>query len=415
VLVSTMKDYLYSQGFNEFTDENKQEFDALMNLGSALIGAGVGALADGTQGAAVGATAAWNANVYNFLNHHDRAKQKELRAKGDKRTQEENVQLILLDIADQFGDEFLQKANAGTLTEKERANLEIFLNQYAMVEGNEATLKLFQSWRIPEYSYLAGGEPAFPYAGSVDARKAFVREMSGTEPLDFYLFSAFADTRSAERKEFDAARASLGWDILNYPNEELLPTNIENFMEGKEFQTLLGTMTNSALASMAYTTTGFFGASKETQYNATLTASALSDVFMLLGLSRVGLDPVSRTTGKDLGTSSGTAAKERTALLQAAESPFKGQGLTNAGRATTKHPEYFGFSSTEELRAVYRTEAQLNELAAKSAQEILANGIRTTGTGGRSPGGWITYTLPDGRAASWTTSGEFIGFRGVKP
>ncbi|QTD45631.1 hypothetical protein [Ottowia testudinis] len=105
---------------------------------------------------------------------------------------------------------------------------------------------------------------------------------------------------------------------------------------------------------------------------------------------------------------------EGTAFLQSAESPFKGQPLTNAGRATTKHPEYFGFNSTEELRAVYRTDAQLNELASKNLNEILANGTRTSGAGGRYPNGWVTYTLPDGRAASWGASGEFIGFRGVQ-
>jgi hypothetical protein len=105
---------------------------------------------------------------------------------------------------------------------------------------------------------------------------------------------------------------------------------------------------------------------------------------------------------------------EAQSFLQAANLPFKGQGLTNAGRATTKHPEYFGFSSTEELRAVYRTNEQLNALAAQRAQEILANGVRTTGASGWHPNGWVTYTLPDGRAASWSASGEFIGFRGVQ-
>jgi filamentous hemagglutinin len=106
---------------------------------------------------------------------------------------------------------------------------------------------------------------------------------------------------------------------------------------------------------------------------------------------------------------------EAQSFLQATESPFKGQGLlTNAGRATTKHPEYFGFNSTKELRSIYRTDEQLNTLANTHAQEILSNGIRTTGAGGRYPGGWVTYTLPDGRAASWTTSGEFIGFRGLQ-
>jgi hypothetical protein len=106
-------------------------------------------------------------------------------------------------------------------------------------------------------------------------------------------------------------------------------------------------------------------------------------------------------------------ASETAALLAAAQQPFRGQTLTNAGRAATKHPEYFGFESTERMRTSYRTDAQINALANQSLQEILSNGVRTTGAGGRYPNGWITYTLPDGRAASWQSSGEFIGFRGV--
>ncbi|GAB7530634.1 hypothetical protein PS3A_30450 [Pseudomonas sp. 3A(2025)] len=95
--------------------------------------------------------------------------------------------------------------------------------------------------------------------------------------------------------------------------------------------------------------------------------------------------------------------------------PFKdGQAITNAGRAVTKHPEYFGFNSTQELRQVYRSDAQLNDLAGKSVRNILENGVKTTGAGGRYPNGWVTYSLPDGRAASWSASGEFIGFRGMQ-
>jgi hypothetical protein len=109
----------------------------------------------------------------------------------------------------------------------------------------------------------------------------------------------------------------------------------------------------------------------------------------------------------------GNPTAETAQLLAAAQQPFRGQALTNAGRAATKHPEYFGFESTQALRAVYRTDQQINTLANQSVQQILASGTRTTGAGGRYPNGWITYTLPDGRAASWQLSGEFIGFRGV--
>ncbi|MFO6296943.1 hemagglutinin repeat-containing protein [Rahnella selenatireducens] len=102
-------------------------------------------------------------------------------------------------------------------------------------------------------------------------------------------------------------------------------------------------------------------------------------------------------------------------LLNSALQPFKeGQNLTNAGRAVTKHPEYFGFESTEDLRKSYRSDAQLNKLAEESIQGILKGGTMTSGAGGRYPEGWVTYTLPDGRAASWSISGNFIGFRGMK-
>lgn len=62
-------------------------------------------------------------------------------------------------------------------------------------------------------------------------------------------------------------------------------------------------------------------------------------------------------------------------LESAANQPFKDeQAITNAGRAVTKHPEYFGFDSTQDLRRVYRSDAQLNELAANAVRDILQNG-----------------------------------------
>jgi filamentous hemagglutinin len=88
--------------------------------------------------------------------------------------------------------------------------------------------------------------------------------------------------------------------------------------------------------------------------------------------------------------------------------------LTNAGRAVTKHPEYFGFESTEALMKVYRTPGSLNNLGSSTLKDILRNGVRTTGAGGRYPNGWTTYTLPNGNAASWGLDGTFIGFRGIK-
>ncbi|MCQ9641204.1 hypothetical protein MP478_17630, partial [Chryseobacterium sp. WG14] len=101
--------------------------------------------------------------------------------------------------------------------------------------------------------------------------------------------------------------------------------------------------------------------------------------------------------------------------FKSALSLFKGgKALTNAGRAVTKHPQYFGFGSTEALMKVFRSPSAINKLGATTVKNILRNGVKTTGSGGRYPQGWVTYTLPNGNAASWTTDGVFIGFRGLK-
>jgi YD repeat-containing protein len=99
-------------------------------------------------------------------------------------------------------------------------------------------------------------------------------------------------------------------------------------------------------------------------------------------------------------------------LLTSANRPFKdGQTMTQAGRAATKHPEYFGYDSTEALRQTYRTTDQLNQMASDAVKNALENGVRTTGVGGRYADGWVTYTPPTGPSASFYPNGDFIGFR----
>jgi len=99
-------------------------------------------------------------------------------------------------------------------------------------------------------------------------------------------------------------------------------------------------------------------------------------------------------------------------LLAAANKPFKeGQTMSAAGRAATKHPEYFGFNSAEDLRQTYRTTDQLNQLASDAVKNALDNGVRKTGIGGRYVDGWVTYTPPTGPSASFHPNGDFIGFR----
>ena len=93
---------------------------------------------------------------------------------------------------------------------------------------------------------------------------------------------------------------------------------------------------------------------------------------------------------------------------------FKGGSLTNIGRAVTKHPQYFGFESTEALMKVFRNPNAINKLGSDMVKDILRNGGKSTGAGGRYPQGWVTFTLPNGNAASWSVDGVFIGFRGLK-
>jgi len=105
-----------------------------------------------------------------------------------------------------------------------------------------------------------------------------------------------------------------------------------------------------------------------------------------------------------------------TSLLKAYKSGlslFKGGSLTNIGQAVTKHPQYFGFAS-EDLMKVFRSPNAINKLGSDMIKDILRNGVKSTGAGGRYPQGWVTYTLPNGNAASWSIDGIFIGFRGIK-
>jgi filamentous hemagglutinin len=102
-------------------------------------------------------------------------------------------------------------------------------------------------------------------------------------------------------------------------------------------------------------------------------------------------------------------------MFKAALQPFKNTNLTQAGRAVTKHPEYFGFSDLASLQNVHNTPSKLNALGASKLKDIMRNGEVSSGAGGRYPGGWNTITLPDGGAASWHASGEFIGLRGIQP
>jgi hypothetical protein len=109
-----------------------------------------------------------------------------------------------------------------------------------------------------------------------------------------------------------------------------------------------------------------------------------------------------------------TLAPREAELLQAGLASHKGQAVTVAGRAITKHPEYFGFANTDALRQVYRTDQSLNDLATKTLESVLG-GVRTTGEASdKYPKGWQTYTTSSGLSASWDSLGNWIGWRGPR-
>ena len=138
---------------------------------------------------------------------------------------------------------------------------------------------------------------------------------------------------------------------------------------------------------------------------------------LVSGLCRMGLtafslsDPSPESLTNIIPAAKGLAGNP---LFKSALGQFKNTPFTNAGRAVTKHAEYFGFKNAEALRKVYNTEAKINKLAVDTLKSIMRSGKTTTGAGGRYPNGWKTITGADGRAASWHADGRFIGFRGIQ-
>jgi RHS repeat-associated protein len=95
-------------------------------------------------------------------------------------------------------------------------------------------------------------------------------------------------------------------------------------------------------------------------------------------------------------------------LLVNALQPFKGQLLTEVGRALTKHPEVVGLTKNS-LRNSLRTSGAINDAAAAALRDILERGARTTINLPRY-GQTIQYQVPGGFGARWYTDGRFIGF-----
>lgn len=113
---------------------------------------------------------------------------------------------------------------------------------------------------------------------------------------------------------------------------------------------------------------------------------------------------------KPLGRVLSVTALEKTANATFISSKGIETGLTEAGRAVTKHPQLFGYESTEALRQVVRTDAALNQLGREGIKNILQNGR----FGIEYSVGLKTYNavfrLPNGNGAWCGFNGEFVGF-----
>lgn len=227
----------------------------------------------------VAGNAAANEVLNNFLHHIDENKLNELRAKKD-RSLEESQLLVLLEIKDRFGDEFLEKLRKGKNLEKfESDNLKIFLGDYERVEGGAAVEALIKNGIIPKTDY--------PYAGSSEAKYAYANEHG----LKWWDITKFREVTPNE-EIFIEARIESRWFLNTHSNEMLLPTNLEIMMRLNVMDSLL----NSSLASLGYIGAGWVGASEYNQNQFALTLSALSDIGASFMLPRAGITPLTGTT-----------------------------------------------------------------------------------------------------------------------
>jgi hypothetical protein len=266
-LVESILDNAYGQAHPEVDR-------SLYTAGSALA-AGLTADLMGKD-PATAALAARNAAENNFLNHLDRAKLEELRARKDL-SREEAQSLVLLEIQDRFGDELLAKLQGGqTLTQTEERNLKIFLADYASVEGDKATAALIREKIVLDDS-------SYPFAGSGEAKTAYVDNyMSGTSWWEW--LTSWRPV-SANEEAFNAARIKSGWFLNTHPNELLLPTELERL----GWVSTLDALENSALAAAGYGGAKALGVDDYTSGQFAQTLSALSDIGASFGLPKAGL------------------------------------------------------------------------------------------------------------------------------
>jgi hypothetical protein len=269
------------------------------------------AIASTTAGAAVGGTAgaatAFNEVTNNFLNHIDRARLNDLRArtklaqegKGKPLTKAESAELVLLNAADQLSDELLDRyRNGEKLTDIERKNLTIYLGNYAQVEGRDAARDLVKNGNSGQRDY------EFPYAASSGARTSYLHQMAdvnGGFPLG-YLTAYLVRPISENEEIFDAARRDSGLYYYIYPNNaNFLPTSLA---EMGRWATIDALINSPVLATGGYLLSHWAGADQQTQDQIAIGLSILSDVGTSFVLPRTRISPVfGETTAK-------TGAKE---------------------------------------------------------------------------------------------------------
>lgn len=203
-LLPAMSDYLESKGVKP----GSEEYKGYMQLGSALLGAGIGALANGKEGAALGGTVAHNATTYNFLSHQLQNKREALRKKQkDGRISTEDLTtLIALDQADQRSDELLAKwkTDPNSLSDTQRQQLAFYLNIYAAQEGDR---KFYQILGPRATSTGAFSSYGFPYAGTPEVQEAYFK----ANPRSFWGYITGTDSRynNENRQLYDSANSQL--------------------------------------------------------------------------------------------------------------------------------------------------------------------------------------------------------------
>lgn len=282
-LIPEMSKFLEDRGVRA----GSEEYKGYMQLGSALLGAGIGAVAKGTGGAALGATVAHNATTYNFLGHADKAERDRLKAKsqsGQKLSPEESARLVYLEAADHMSDGLLEKYRAGgreALSKTELENLSIYLGQYKLQDGASATNTLIQNGPQASYSY--------PFAGTTEMQLAYMdKPRADKSGWDRFLSYFSGRSISADEKTFNQARINAALYLNTAPNESFLPTSIKR--EGMFAE--IDAIRNSALATTGYLGATFIGADADTRRNLTLTLSNLSDIGSSFILPKTSISPV---------------------------------------------------------------------------------------------------------------------------